>query len=82
MRVTSSGRFELTPSSVLPTLLECSMCCSWRRGGDSGVWMSQRSWLKLQTPVPMDFEPTSHESSPDVHDPLNSKAPIRPDSVP
>jgi hypothetical protein len=48
VRATNSGRFELTPSSSRPTLLECRVRCSWRRGGDSGVWACQ---TKLSPPL-------------------------------
>jgi hypothetical protein len=81
-RDTSSGRLDLTPSSSRPTLIECRVCCYWRRGGGSVVWVFQPRWLKLQKPVPIDLEVVSHESSPTVHVPWNLNTPRRPDSVP
>jgi hypothetical protein len=37
VRDTSSGRFELNPSSSHPTFLEFSVCWSWREDGGIGV---------------------------------------------
>ena len=82
LRATSSGRFELRPSSSLPTLLDSRHRCSCRSSCVSGAVVFHCMVLKLHKSTPIDFVGGSQESSPAVHVPSKPKAPRSPDSVP
>ena len=82
LRATSSGRFELRPSSSLPTLLDSRRRWSCKGPFVSGVVVFHFMVLKLQKPAPIDFVDGSQEPSPAVHAPSKPKAPKSPDSVP
>ena len=55
LRATSSGRFELSPSSSLPTLLDSRVRCSYRGSCGSGTVVYHFMALKLQKHVPIDL---------------------------
>ena len=81
LRTTSSGRFELSPSSSLPTLLDSRIRCSYRSVCGSGVVVFQYMTLKLQKSPPIDLVGGSQEPSPTLHAPSKPKDPRRPDSM-